>query len=82
MTYNSFKVLINNQILKHFKTVQKQFFKQYCYFNLISDFNFYIKYCFEKVNIRINMLIKMSDCIFGDKNKRIQKHYQVLLLLK
>ena len=34
MTHNSFKVLTDNQILKHFKTVQKLSFKQCYYLNL------------------------------------------------
>ena len=71
MICDSFEVLNNNQALKHFKTVQKLFFRQCCYFNLILNFNFYIKYCFKKVNIKINTFIKMSDCIFDDENERI-----------
>ena len=63
MTHNFFEVLIDNQTLKHFKTAQKLFFKQYCYFNLISDFNFYIKYCSEKANVKTDTFIKMSDCV-------------------
>ena len=82
MIYDSFKVLIDNQALKHFKTVQKLFFKQCYYFNLISDFNFHIKYCFEKINVKTDTLIKMSDCIPDDKDEKIQEHYQVLLSLK
>ena len=50
-------------------------FKQCCYFNLILDFDFYIKYCFEKVNIKANVFIKMSDCIFGDEDEKIQDYY-------
>ena len=65
--------------MKHFKTAQKLSSKQCCYFNLISDFNFHIKYCSEKANIRADMLIKMSDCIPDNENERIQEHYQVLL---
>ena len=75
MICNPFKILTDNQALKHFKTVQKLSFKQCCYFNLISDFNFYIKYHSERVNVKINAFIKMSDCISDDKDKRIQKHY-------
>ena len=68
---DSFKILTNNQTLKHFKTIQKLFFRQYCYFNLISDFNFYIKYYFEKINIKVNTFIKISDCISDNENKKI-----------
>ena len=82
MTHNSFKILTDNQTLKHFKIIQKLFFKQCCYFNLISDFNFYIKYHFGKTNIKTDILIKMLNCIFNDKNKRIQEYYQVFLSLK
>ena len=82
MTHNLFKVLIDNQALKHFKTVQKLSFKQYCYLNLISDFNFHIKYHFGKTNIKTDVFIKMLNCISGDEDKRIQEHYQVLLSLK
>ena len=71
MTHNSFKVLIDNQMLKYFKTAQKLFFKQYHYFNLISDFNFHIKYHFEKINVRVDMFIKISDCILNDENEKI-----------
>ena len=71
MTHNSFKVLTDNQTLKHFKITQKQSFKQCYYFNLISNFNFYIKYHFEKVNIRADTFIKMSDCISDDEDERI-----------
>ena len=71
MICNPFEVLTDNQTLKHFKTVQKLFFKQYHYFNLISDFNFYIKYYFEKTNTKIDTFIKMSNCISDDENERI-----------
>ena len=71
MTHNSFKVLTDNQTLKHFKTAQKLFFKQYYYFNLISDFNFHIKYHFEKINVKTDILIKISNCIPDDENERI-----------
>ena len=71
MTCDPFKVLTDNQTLKHFKTVQKLSFRQCCYFNLISDFNFHIKYHFGKTNIRADVLIKMSDCISGDEDEKI-----------
>ena len=71
MTHNSFKVLIDNQVLKHFKTVQKLFFRLCCYFNLISDFNFHIKYHSEKVNVKIDAFIRISNCIPDDEDKRI-----------
>ena len=71
MTHNFFKVLTDNQTLNHFKTVQKLFSKQYHYFNLISDFNFYIKYYFEKINAKADVFIKMSDCILNDEDERI-----------
>ena len=71
MICDSFEVLTDNQILKHFKTAQKLSFKQYCYFNLISDFNFHIKYYFEKTNVKTDIFIKMLNCIFNDENKRI-----------
>ena len=82
MTCDFFEVLTDNQVLKHFKTIQKLFFKQCYYFNLISDFDFYIKYHFEKANVKANAFIKMSDCISGDENEKIQEHYQVFLSLK
>ena len=75
MTCDSFKVLTDNQTLKHFKTAQKLFFRQCHYFNLISDFNFYIKYHFGKANVKTDVLIRMSDCIPGDEDEKIQKHY-------
>ena len=82
ITYDFFKVLTDNQTLKHFKTAQKLFFKQCCYFNLISDFNFHIKYCFEKINAKADVFIRISDCIPGNEDERIQGHYQVLLSLE
>ena len=82
MICDLFKVLTDNQALKHFKTVQKLSSQQCCYLNLILDFNFHIKYYSEKANIRTDVLIKMSDCIPDDKNERIQECYQVLLSLK
>ena len=71
MTCDSFEVLTDNQTLKYFKTVQKLFFKQCHYFNLILDFNFHIKYHFEKVNVKADILIKISDCISDDENEKI-----------
>ena len=71
MTYNPFKVLTDNQTLKHFKTVKKLFFKQYCYFNLILNFNFYIKYCLERANVKADAFIKISDCIPDDENEKL-----------
>ena len=75
MIHNPFEVLIDNQTLKHFKTVQKLSFKQCCYFNLISDFNFHIKYHFRKTNVKTDILIRMSDCILDDEDEKIQEHY-------
>ena len=49
---------------------------------MISDFNFHIKYCFEKTNVKADTFIKMSNCIFDDEDEKIQKHYQMLLSLK
>ena len=71
MICNSFKVLINNQALKHFKTAQKLFSKQCYYLNLISDFNFHIKYHSEKANVKINTFIKILNCISNDKDEKI-----------
>ena len=71
MIYDPFEVLINNQTLKHFKIIQKLSSKQCHYFNLISDFNFHIKYHFKKVNVKADTFIKMSDCISDDENERI-----------
>ena len=71
MICDSFKVLTDNQALKHFKTVQKLFSKQYYYFNLISDFDFYIKYYFKKANVKADVFIKMSNCISDNENERI-----------
>ena len=71
MICNPFKVLMDNQALKHFKTIKKLFFKQCCYFNLISDFNFHIKYCSERANAKINAFIKISDCISDDEDEKI-----------
>ena len=82
MICNFFEVLTDNQTLKHFKIVQKLFSKQCHYFNLISNFNFHIKYHFKKANVKVDMLIKMSDCIFDDEDERIQECYQMLLSLK
>ena len=71
MICDSFKILTDNQALKHFKTIQKLFFKQYCYLNLISNFNFHIKYYFKKTNIKADVFIKMSDCIPDNENEKI-----------
>ena len=66
-----FKVLTDNQTLKHFKIIQKLSFRQCCYFNLISNFNFYIKYYSEKANVKTDVFTRMSNCISDDKNERI-----------
>ena len=79
MTCDPFKILTNNQILKHFKTAQKLSSQQCCYLNLISDFNFHIKYCPERANAKADTLTKMSDCIPDNENERIWECYQVLL---
>ena len=71
MNHNPFKVLTDNQTLKHFKIAQKLSLKQCCYFNLISDFNFYIKYYSERTNVKTNAFIKMSDCISDDEDEKI-----------
>ena len=71
MICDFFEVLTDNQALKNFKTIQKLFFWQCYYFNLILDFDFYIKYCFKKANVKINVFIKILNCISDDENKRI-----------
>ena len=75
MICDPFEVLTDNQILKYFKTVQKLFFKQCCYLNLISDFDFHIKYYFKKTNAKIDVFIKMLNCIPDDEDERIQECY-------
>ena len=79
MTCDPFEVLTDNQALEHFKTTQKLSPKQCCYLNLISDFNFHIKYHPGKANARADTLTRMSDCIPDDEDERIQECYQVLL---
>ena len=71
MTHNLFEILTDNQTLKHFKTAQKLSFKQCHYFNLISDFNFHIKYHSGKTNVKADTLTRISDCIFNNENERI-----------
>ena len=68
---NSFKVLTDNQALKHFKTAQKLSSKQCHYLNLISDFNFHIKYHSERINIKTDIFTKMSNYILDNENERI-----------
>ena len=75
MTHNPFKVLTDNQTLKHFKTAQKLFFRQCHYFNLISDFDFHIKYYSKKANAKTDTFIRMSDCISDNEDEKIQGHY-------
>ena len=41
------------------------------YFNLILNFNFYIKYHFEKANVKTDTFTKISDCILNNENERI-----------
>ena len=82
MTCDPFEVLTDNQVLKYFKTAQKLFSQQCHYLNLISDFDFHIKYHSGKANARADALTRMSDCIPDDEDERIQEHYQVLLSLK
>ena len=71
MTHNPFKVLTDNQALKHFKTVQKLSFKQCHYLNLILNFDFHIKYYSERINVRADALTRMLDCIFDNENEKI-----------
>ena len=75
MICDSFEVLTDNQTLKYFKTAQKLSSKQCCYFNLISDFNFHIKYCSEKANTKTDVFIKILNCILDNENEKIQEHY-------
>ena len=71
MTHDLFKILTDNQALKHFKTTQKLSSRQCHYLNLISNFNFHIKYHSGKANIKIDTLTRISDCIPDDENERI-----------
>ena len=82
MAHNPFEILTDNQVLKHFKTIQKLSFKQCHYFNLISDFNFHIKYYSKKANVKADIFIRMLNCISDDKDEKIQRCYQVLLSSK
>ena len=43
---------------------------------MISDFNFYIKYHSKKVNIKIDIFIKILNCISDDEN---EKNLKILL---
>ena len=54
--------------------------RQAKYLNILSDFNFKIIFRTNKINIKIDALIRMPDFHFEDNDERIRQQHQIILI--
>ncbi len=50
------------------------------YLNILSEFNFQIIFQSNKINVKVNALIKMSIADISELAQRIEDHYQTILI--
>ncbi len=50
------------------------------YLNILSEFNFQIIFQSDKMNIKVNALIRMSIADIFESAQRTENHYQTILI--
>jgi hypothetical protein len=74
------QMFINHQALKIFMKNKQLTRQQVNYLNILFEFNFQIIFRSDKINIKVNALIQMFLINISESVKRIEDHYQIILI--
>ncbi len=75
------QMFTDHQTLKIFMKNKQLTWWQANYLNILSKFNFQIIFRSDKINIKVNALIKMSMINSSESAKDINDHFQTILIL-
>jgi hypothetical protein len=74
------QMFINHQALKIFMKNKQLTWWQVNYLDILFKFNFQIIFQSDKINIKVNALIWMFLVNISESIKRIENHYQIILI--
>ncbi len=75
------QMFINHQTLKTFMKNKQLTWCQVNYLDILFEFNFQIIFRSDKMNTKVNALIKMSLIDVSESTQRTEDHYQIILTL-
>ncbi len=75
------QIFINHQTLKIFMKNKQLTWHQVNYLNILFEFNFQIIFWSDKINIKVNALIRMSLINIFESTQRTEDCYQIILTL-
>ncbi len=75
------QMFIDHQTLKIFMKNKQLTWRQVNYLDILFKFNFQIIFQFNKMNFKVNALIKMSLINISESAQRTEDHYQIILTL-
>ncbi len=73
------QMFINHQTLKIFMKNKQLTQRQVNYLNILFEFNFQIIFQSDKMNTKVNALIRMSLINVSESTQRTENHYQIIL---
>ncbi len=74
------QMFINHQTLKIFMKNKQLSRWQVNYLNILSKFNFQIIFRSDKINTKVDALIRMSLANISESAQRLEKHFQTILI--
>ncbi len=75
------QIFINHQTLKIFMKNKQLTWRQVNYLDILFKFNFQIIFWSDKINTKVNALIRMSLINVSELTQHIEDHYQIILTL-
>ncbi len=75
------QIFINHQTLKIFMKNKQLTWRQVNYLDILFKFNFQIIFQSDKINTKVNALIKMFLINVSESTQRTEDHYQIILTL-
>ncbi len=75
------QIFINHQTLKIFMKNKQLTWHQVNYLDILFEFNFQIIFQSDKINIKVNALIRMSLINVSESTQRTEDRYQIILTL-
>ncbi len=75
------QIFINHQTLKIFIKNKQLTWRQVNYLNILFKFNFQIIFWSDKINIKVNALIRMFLINVFESTQRTKDYYQIILIL-
>jgi len=73
------QIFINHQTLKIFMKNKQLTWRQVNYLDILFKFNFQIIFWSDKINIKVNALIRMFLINVSESTQRTEDHYQIIL---